>query len=161
MKRRTIAFPCFLLIVCAAMVLAGCASRNHSEKLEQFGELVYHHNPPTEPLPDTLDTLQFEENHAAFVAYALAAQMRSTLYQVPCYCPCNKHEGHKSLLDCFTSKHGVRCRLCQQEVIFSFLQQREGKSAAQIRRSMAKGIARVDLQGNVEQFYSQLRVGTK
>jgi hypothetical protein len=26
---------------------------------------------------------------------------------------------------------------------------------------MAKGIARVDLQGNVEQFYSQLRVGTK
>jgi hypothetical protein len=105
---------------------------------------VYHAGPPTTPLPNTLKPDEFAQDAPAFTAYALAAKVKLTLYQVPCYCPCDKLKGHTSLLDCFTSKHGAQCRICQQEAIFCYLRRRE--PLARLRARIANGDAwNVDL----------------
>lgn len=101
----------------------------------------YHKGPPMGPLPATLDPAQFKEKRAAFVGYSIAAKIRELLYQEPCYCECNKMEGHESLLDCYTSKHGEYCHTCQSEVFFIYEQSKLGKTAAEIREALEKGDA--------------------
>jgi uncharacterized protein with PCYCGC motif len=101
----------------------------------------YHKTLPTGLLPQTLDPAQFKENRKAFVGYSIAAQIKELLYQEPCYCPCNKMEGHQSLLDCFTSNHSEFCRTCQSEVFFIYEQNKLGKTAAEIREALEKGEA--------------------
>jgi hypothetical protein len=72
-------------------------------------------------------------------AYALAAKIKKTLYQQPCYCHCDRSQGHGSLLDCFASKHGSECGTCIREDLYAYEQSRKGKSAAQIREGIIKG----------------------
>ena len=124
--------------------------------------LAYHNHPPTEVLPATLDPSSFKDKHSAFVVYTLASQIKDVLYQVPCYCPCHKLEGHQSLLDCYTSKHGVRCPTCQKEAIFCYLQHRKGKNVSQIRKAIAKGKAwKLDLFALTQRFYSEIQANGK
>jgi hypothetical protein len=72
-------------------------------------------------------------------AYAVAAKVKSALYQQPCYCHCDRSQGHKSLLDCFASKHGSGCGTCIYEDFYTYEQSRKGKTAAQIRAGIIKG----------------------
>jgi Protein of unknown function with PCYCGC motif len=72
-------------------------------------------------------------------AYALAGKIKKTLYQEPCYCHCDRSQGHNSLLDCFASKHGAGCNICIYEDFYSYEQARKGKTAAQIRAGIIKG----------------------
>jgi len=117
--------------------------------------LAFHDHLPATPLPDTLDPAQFLKNRPAFVAYFLAAQSKETLYQVPCYCHCNRERGHQSLLDCFADKHGAQCVICQKEAIFCWSQKKKGKNPAEIREAMAKGKAlRIDLSKYTDRFFS-------
>jgi Protein of unknown function with PCYCGC motif len=116
---------------------------------------------PDEPqidLPETLPPDQFQDNHPAFVAYTLASRIKTVIRQVPCYCGCDKEQGHKSLLDCFTGRHGVLCHLCQKEVIFCYLQQKKGKQIEEIRDAMAKGKAsRIDLTRRTNSLYREIQ----
>ena len=57
------------------------------------------------PLPKTLSPDLFPEPSVAR-AYRAAGRIPSVLAQQPCYCHCDKF-GHRSLLDCFTTKHGA------------------------------------------------------
>jgi len=61
------------------------------------------------------------------------------LYQQPCYCHCDRSQGHTSLLDCFASKHGSGCGVCMREAIYSYEQSHKGKTAAQIRAGIERG----------------------
>lgn len=101
-------------------------------------EHAYHLDPPTEPLPVTLDPRPFLSYKPAFVAYSIAAKIREVLYQEPCYCPCDKVAGHQSLLDCFTTTHGYGCKGCQSEVFFIYEQSKSGKTPKEIREGMEK-----------------------
>jgi hypothetical protein len=108
---------------------------------------AYHEDPPTGPLPNTLEPDRFRDKKAAFVSYSLAAKIPKLLYQMPCYCPCDKNEGHESLLDCYVGDHGVGCPTCQKEVIYCYRQFQTGKTAAEIREGIEKGEAwKVDLK---------------
>jgi hypothetical protein len=40
-------------------------------------------------------------------AYRIAQEIPDILDQLYCYCECDKHLGHKSLLSCFTDDHGA------------------------------------------------------
>jgi hypothetical protein len=40
-------------------------------------------------------------------AYQVAHEIPEVLDQLYCYCQCDKHLGHKSLLSCFTDTHGA------------------------------------------------------
>jgi hypothetical protein len=135
--RRIVAALVATLCALATFLIASISAQDHSTSREL--KLVYHDQPPVLPLPDTLNPEQFAQNDPAFAAYTLAARVRRTLYQIPCYCPCDKLKGHKSLLDCFASNHGASCHICQQETIFCFLHRRE--SASQIRKRIADGEA--------------------
>ena len=53
----------------------------------------------------TLDPAQFVGKAAA--AHRVAREIPDVLDQLYCYCGCDKHEGHKSLLSCYTDGHAA------------------------------------------------------
>jgi hypothetical protein len=72
-------------------------------------------------------------------SYKLAARVKRVLYQQPCYCHCDRSQGHGSLLDCFAGKHAAECGVCIKEGLYSYEQTKKGKTAAQIRDGIEKG----------------------
>lgn len=121
-------------------------------------EFAYHNEPPTDPLSAPLDPAQFTENKAAFVTYSIAAKIREVLYQEPCYCPCVKQRGHRSLLDCFMDQHGIRCEICHKEAIFAYEQSKLGKTPAEIRLALEKGDAwKIEIKNYAEAHYACVR----
>lgn len=99
---------------------------------------AYHKELPDGPLPATMDPSQFD-NPTVRNAYSVAAGMRKTLYQQPCYCHCDQHEGHGSLLDCFVGNHTAGCGVCMKEAFYVYEQLHKGKKAAQIREGIVRG----------------------
>jgi len=99
---------------------------------------AYHTKAPQGDLPETMSP-DFFSDPLVQNAYAVAAKIKKTLYQQPCYCHCDKSQGHASLLDCFASKHGSVCGTCIYEDFYSYEQGRKGKTAAQIREGIIKG----------------------
>jgi hypothetical protein len=93
---------------------------------------AYHGNPPSAPLPVTLDPKMFSDAQTQNI-YALAAKVKPVLYQQPCYCHCDRHAGHKSLLDCLVDGHGSVCDTCEKEAVYAYKQSKLGKTPAQIR----------------------------
>lgn len=71
--------------------------------------------------------------------YQLAAAIRPVLYQMPCFCRCDKFGGHTSLLDCFVDAHGEECGICQREAVYAFIQTHAGKSPKEIRDGIIAG----------------------
>jgi len=99
---------------------------------------AYHAQAPKGVLPATMNPVLFTDP-VVQNAYAVAAKVKSALYQQPCYCHCDRSQGHKSLLDCFASKHGSGCGTCIYEDFFTYEQLSKGKTAAQIRAAIIKG----------------------
>jgi hypothetical protein len=71
-------------------------------------------------------------------AYQLAAKIPSMIYQMPCYCYCER-AGHNSLHSCFESTHGAHCAICMKEVFYAYEQNKLQKTPAQIRAGIIKG----------------------
>ena len=44
--------------------------------------------------------------------YEDAAKVPNVLYQLPCYCHCDRALGHASLHSCFEGMHGAECSTC-------------------------------------------------
>ncbi|HET8921498.1 MAG TPA: CYCXC family (seleno)protein [Candidatus Acidoferrum sp.] len=99
---------------------------------------AFHSKAPQGELPATINPDLFTDP-VVQNAYTVAAKIKKTLYQQPCYCHCDRSHGHTSLLDCFTSKHGSVCGTCVYEDFYSYEQSRKGKIAAQIRAGIIKG----------------------
>ena len=99
---------------------------------------AYHAQAPKGELPETLNPENFSDPLVKN-AYTLAAKIRKTLYQQPCYCHCDRSKGHTSLLDCFASEHGSGCGTCIYEDLYSYEQVHKDKTAAQIREAIIKG----------------------
>jgi len=99
---------------------------------------AYHTQAPQGDLPATMDPDLFTDP-VVQNAYAAAAKIKKVLYQQPCYCHCDRSQGHKSLLDCFASRHGSGCGTCIYEDLYAFEQSSNRKSAAQIRAGIIKG----------------------
>lgn len=99
---------------------------------------AYHAQAPQGELPATMSPELFSDPLVQN-AYAIAARIKKTLYRQPCYCHCDRSQGHGSLLDCFTSKHGAGCGTCIYEDFYAYEQSRKGKTAAQIRAGIIRG----------------------
>ena len=97
----------------------------------------YHNAPPrkTATLPPILPKEQLWSARAPYQrrAYELAAADSDLLYQLPCMCHCDQTVGHTSLRSCFESLHGANCYVCMKEVFYADMQQKKGKTPAQIR----------------------------
>ena len=103
---------------------------------------AFHNSVPAAPLPATMSPDLFTDPLAQN-AYSIAAHIKKILYQEPCYCHCDRSQGHGSLLDCFVSKHAAACGICEREDFYAYEQSHKGKTGAQIR----EGIERGDWQG--------------
>jgi hypothetical protein len=80
-------------------------------------------------------------------SYKAAARASSVVYQMPCYCYCDRNHGHTSLRSCFESTHGAQCGTCMQEALYSYRQSKKGWTAKMIRNGILQGDYKlVDLQ---------------
>ncbi|HTU33895.1 MAG TPA: CYCXC family (seleno)protein [Candidatus Acidoferrum sp.] len=100
---------------------------------------AYHKEPPKGPLPKTLDPKMFPDPLTRNV-YAIAAKEKKILYQLPCYCGCDREAvHHTSLLDCYCDNHASFCATCRMEAVFAYQEYRKGKTATQIREDIIAG----------------------
>ena len=138
--RAKIKFISGAILSAAALGMVITAPRAASRQAQSAQEPVpaFHKDAPKGQLPETLSPSQFT-NVVVQNAYLLAARVKKILYQQPCYCHCDRSQGHKSLLDCFASTHGSGCVVCMREAIYSYEQSHKGKTAAQIRAGIERG----------------------
>jgi len=72
-------------------------------------------------------------------AYELAAKIPNVIYQMPCYCFCDRSVGHKSLHSCYESAHAAHCSACMKELYFAYSETKKGKTPEQIRAAIERG----------------------
>jgi len=72
-------------------------------------------------------------------AYKDAAKVSDRLYLMPCYCRCDRADGHKSLHSCFEGTHGAICGTCMKEARYVYLMTQAGWSVDQIRAGIQQG----------------------
>jgi len=144
-RPTTISLACFFMIVIAAATVASFAQpgiRQNGAPLPKAGSSApipaHHTAPPHSPLPDPVSPDHYTDPISRN-SYAMAGKVRNVVYQQPCYCYCDRNEGHHSLYDCFLSDHASVCNTCRMEGIFVYEQTRKGESAAQIRKEIIAG----------------------
>jgi len=71
-------------------------------------------------------------------AYRIAAEIPKIIDSQFCYCYCKKNHQHKTLLTCFTSKHGSKCDTCINEVLYAYKLYKQGKTLDEIVVSIDK-----------------------
>jgi hypothetical protein len=65
-------------------------------------------------------------------AYRIAAEIPKVIDSLFCYCHCKKNHGHKTLLTCYTNKHGSKCDICLGEVLYAYELYNDGKTLDEI-----------------------------
>jgi len=113
---------------------------------------AFHPSPPAAnaKLPPILGKEQLwgENDQYPFQSrsYQVAAKIQPILYQMPCYCYCDRM-GHKSLHSCFENTHGAQCITCMKEVFYASQMSKQHKTASQIRKGIIAGEwKQIDLQ---------------
>jgi hypothetical protein len=103
---------------------------------------AYHPDAPAEAqtLPPLLSGAQltgpfFREKWQVEV-YKEAAQIPGVLYQLPCYCRCDRALGHTSLHSCFEGTHGAICSTCAAEEAYAYKMTKLGRTPRQIREGI-------------------------
>ncbi len=71
--------------------------------------------------------------------YKEAARIPNVLYQLPCYCHCDRALGHTSLRSCFEGLHGAECGTCAKEGFYAYQMTRKGWTPQQIRAGIERG----------------------
>ena len=96
---------------------------------------AYYETPPImSTLPPTLSPELFTGNKR--LAYQAAKEIPETLAQLPCYCHCDRGQGHKSLHSCFESEHGENCGICIGEALMANNLVKRGVSVSEIRKQI-------------------------
>ena len=130
------------------------AGMTHAQFVNQAAEVpAFHPAPPKADttLPPVLTQKQLADQGliapAQVAAYKAAAKSGSLMYQMPCYCYCDRGHGHTSLRSCFEGTHGANCGTCMQEALYSYRQSKKGWTAKMIRNGILQGDYKlVDLQ---------------
>jgi hypothetical protein len=114
---------------------------------------AFHATPPAQgqALPPVLTEKQLAQQGltqpAQIAAYKAAAKAGSVMYQMPCYCYCDKSHGHTSLHSCFEGTHGANCGTCMAEALYAYQMSQKGWSPKTIRDGIMRGDWKtVDLQ---------------
>lgn len=79
------------------------------------------------------------EHPAQWKSYKVAAKNSDLMYQLPCYCYCDRNHGHNSLHSCFETNHGAQCSVCMKEALFADQEAKKGKTVKQIRAAIIAG----------------------
>jgi Protein of unknown function with PCYCGC motif len=142
----TLALP-VLIIAGYAIPLANLPSHAvHAQYSDPQQDVpAYHPQPPAkgQALPPILSGNQltgpfFREKWQVEV-YKEAAKIPVVLYQLPCYCRCDRALGHTSLHSCFEGTHGAICATCAAEGAYAYKMTKLGKTPKQIRQGIERG----------------------
>jgi len=130
----------------AMLTLFLAAGMTHAQFVNQAAEVpAFHPAPPKAgaALPPILTQKQLADQGliapAQIASYKAAAKASRVVYQMPCYCYCDRNHGHASLRSCFESTHGANCSTCMQESLYSYRQSSKGWSAKMIRDGIMRG----------------------
>jgi hypothetical protein len=93
--------------------------------------------PPVAPATGFLIETRPLMSDAVFIgrvaeAYRIAAEIPKVIDSLFCYCYCKKNHQHKTLLTCYTSRHGSKCDICLGEVLYAFEVYNQGKTLDEI-----------------------------
>ena len=137
----------------AVVAIALTALMTHAQLAASNPTPAFHAAAPAAAakLPPILTEKQLNEQGltipAQKAAYAAAAKASDVVYQMPCYCYCDRNHGHASLRSCFEGTHGANCSTCMQEALYSYRQSQKGWSVKQIRDGIMHGdFQMIDLQ---------------
>ena len=123
-KKRisTLAMAIFICIVVAGVYVGTNTSVKVQPVAPSTGLLI-----ETRPiLTDAVFTGKVAE------AYRIAAEIPKILDSLFCYCYCKKNHNHKTLLTCYTNKHGSKCDICLNEVFYAYDLYNQGKTLDEI-----------------------------
>jgi hypothetical protein len=147
MSRRTklIQLAVFIFLISAAVSVVTFAQSGTGQNSAPLPKTdpaapvpAYHTAPSKAPLPDPVSPEKYTDPISKN-SYAMAGRVRNVLFQQPCYCYCDRNDGHHSLYDCFLSDHASGCNTCRMEGIFAYEQTRKGETAPQIRKEIIAG----------------------
>lgn len=137
----------------AVVTIALTAAMTHAQLAATNPVPAFHPDGPaaSAKLPPILTEKQLADAGliapAQKAAYKAAARASSVVYQMPCYCYCDRNHGHASLRSCFESTHGANCGTCMQEALYSYRQSKKGWSPKMIRDGIERGdFQMIDLQ---------------
>ena len=93
--------------------------------------------PPVAPATGFLIETRPLMSDAVFIgrvaeAYRIAAEIPKVIDSLFCYCYCKKNHQHKTLLTCYTNKHGSKCDICLGEVFYAYELYNQGKTLDEI-----------------------------
>jgi hypothetical protein len=74
--------------------------------------------------------------------YAEVAEIAEVVDGIYCYCRCEEHSGHYSLLTCFESDHGAGCGTCLGQAHLAYTMTQQGASLDQIRQAVDQQFGR-------------------
>ena len=74
-------------------------------------------------------------------AYKAAREIPHILDKIYCFCHCQKNAGHKSLLTCYTDRHGEDCEICIIEAVKAYDLYKKGYKTDKIVRKVQADIA--------------------
>ena len=106
---------------------------------------AFHAQPPTkgDVLPAVLTEKQLAEQGLTqpvqVASYKAAAKLPGIMYQLPCYCYCDRGHGHTSLHSCFEGTHGAMCGTCAAEALYAYKMSKQNWTAKQIREGIIRG----------------------
>ncbi len=147
MKRALLSLALGLVVVAAYAIPASFspAGTVHAQWSDPQDDVpAYHPLPPDkrQTLPPILSgkqlTGQFFREKWQVEVYKEAAQIPNVLYQLPCYCRCDRALGHGSLHSCFEGTHGAICATCAAEEAYAFKMTKAGKTPEQIRAGIER-----------------------
>lgn len=125
------------------LALGLCTAAGYAQWSNPADEIpAYHPAPPANAtkLPPVLSgsELTGPNFHYAWQVkvYKEAAKIPGVLYQLPCYCRCDRALGHSSLHSCFEGTHGAECSTCAQEEAYAYEMTRRGWTPQQIRNGI-------------------------
>jgi hypothetical protein len=105
---------------------------------------AYHPAPPAaaSALPPILSGSQLTGEYFRLPwqvkVYEEAAKIPTVLYQLPCYCRCDRALGHTSLHSCFEGTHGAICDTCAKEGAYAYKMTKLGWTPKQIRAGIER-----------------------
>jgi hypothetical protein len=76
-------------------------------------------------------------------AYRVAHNMPDVLDQLYCYCECDKHSGHRSLLSCYTDHHAANCDVCVNEALDASRMMKQGDKMTDIKSAIDRKYSRM------------------
>lgn len=142
MKRVLFSLAVTFLVVAAYAIPASVSPSNavHAQWSDPQEDVpAYHPQPPAkgQKLGPILSGNQLSGPYFTkpwqVAVYKEAAQIPGVLYQLPCYCHCDRALGHTSLHSCFEGTHGAICETCAAEAAYAYRMTKRGRTTQQIR----------------------------